>query len=50
LTQRYVQQLNDEETQLAMLQKESDALAAQRDRAQQELDAMVNSLSMDATI
>jgi hypothetical protein len=50
LTERYVQKLNDEESQLATLQKESDALAAQRDKAQQELNAMIGNLSMDATI
>ncbi len=50
LTERYVQQLNDEETRLATLQKESTDYAAQRDKAQQDLNAMIESLSMDATL
>jgi len=50
LTQRYVQQLNDEETQLATLQKESDSFAAQRDQAQQDLNSMIQNLSMDTTL
>lgn len=50
LTERYVQKLNDEETQLGTLQKESSALAAQRDKAQQELDTMIGNLSMDTTL
>lgn len=50
LTERYVQKLNDEETQLATLKKESDELAEQQDKAQQELNTMIESLSMDVTI
>jgi hypothetical protein len=50
LTQRYVQQLNDEETRLARLQKESADYAAQRDKAQADLNAMIESMSFDTTI
>jgi Carboxypeptidase regulatory-like domain len=50
LTQRYVQQLNDEETQLDNLKKETADYTARRDKAQQELDRMIGNLSMDATI
>jgi hypothetical protein len=50
LTERYVQKLNDEETELATLKKESDELTEQQDKAQQELNAMIDNLSMDATL
>ena len=50
LTQRYVQQLNDEETQLATLQKESAGYAAQQEKAQQDLNAMIENMSFDTTL
>ncbi len=50
LTERYVQQLNDEETRLGTLQKESADYSAQRDKAQQDLDAMIESMSFDTTL
>jgi hypothetical protein len=50
LTQRYVQQLNDEETRLGTLEKESVDFQAQKDQAQQELNHMIESLALDATI
>jgi hypothetical protein len=50
LTQRYVQQLNDEETRLDTLQKESAAFTAQRDKAQADLNAMIENMSFDSTL
>ncbi len=50
LTQRYVQQLNDEETQLATLQKQSADYSAQRDKAQADLNAMIERMSFDTTL
>ncbi|MFZ0431609.1 MAG: hypothetical protein WAL86_02850, partial [Candidatus Acidiferrales bacterium] len=50
LTQRYTQQLNDQETRLDALQKESADLQSKRDAAQSQLDQMIQDLSMDATL
>jgi hypothetical protein len=50
LTQRYTQQLADQETRLETLQRESADLQAKRDQAQAELDAMIENLSLDATL
>jgi hypothetical protein len=50
LTQRYSQQLADQETRLETLQRESADLQAKRDQAQAELDAMIENLSLDATL
>lgn len=50
LTQRYTQQLSDQETRLDALQKESGDLQKQRDAAQVQLDQMVQSLTLDATL
>jgi hypothetical protein len=50
LTQRYTQQLNDQETQLATLEKESQDLDAKRDQAQSDLDKMIQDLSFDAAM
>jgi hypothetical protein len=50
LTQRYTQQLADQETRLETLQRESADFQAKRDQAQAELEKMIESLSMDATI
>ena len=50
LTQRYTQQLSDQENRLEALQRESAELQKQHDAAQAELDKMIDSLTMDATI
>ncbi|MDE3108551.1 MAG: hypothetical protein KGL02_01305 [Acidobacteriota bacterium] len=50
LTQRYVQQLDDEETRLAGLRKESADYTAQRDKAQADLNDMIESVSFDTTL
>jgi len=47
LLQRYTQQLNEQENQLERLRKETDQLDAQRDRAQEALDQMIQELSFD---
>lgn len=50
LTQRYTQQLADQETRLETLQRESADFQAKRDQAQSDLDAMIEALSLDATL
>jgi hypothetical protein len=50
LTQRYTQQLADQETRLETLQHETADFTAKRDQAQAELEKMIENLSMDATI
>ena len=50
LTQRYTQQLADQENRLQTLAKESADLQAKRDAAQGELDKMVQDLSLDTTL
>jgi hypothetical protein len=50
LTQRYTQQLANQETRLETLQRESAEFQAKRDQAQTELDNMIESLTLDATI
>lgn len=50
LTQRYTQQLADEETQLDNLKRESADLQAKHDQAQKDLDDMIQNLSMDVEI
>ena len=50
LTQRYTQQLNDEETRLDTLKHEMDAFQAKADEAQGQLDKMIEQLSMDVEI
>jgi Carboxypeptidase regulatory-like domain len=50
LTQRYTQQLSDQETRLETLQRESADLQTKRDQAQSELDGMIENLSLDATL
>ena len=50
LTQRYTQQLNDQETRLEAIQRELTGLQAKRDSAQQELDKMIENLSLEATL
>jgi Skp family chaperone for outer membrane proteins len=50
LTQRYTQQLADQETRLETLQRESADFQAKRDQAQSDLDSMIESLLLDATL
>ncbi len=50
LTQRYTQQLADQETRLDTLRKEVSDLDAQRSRAQVELDRMIQELKLDVTL
>jgi hypothetical protein len=50
LTQRYTQQLANQETRLETLQRESAELQQKRDQAQADLDTMIESLTLDATI
>jgi Carboxypeptidase regulatory-like domain len=50
LTQRYTKQLDDQENRLQQLQHESADIAKQHDAAQAELDKMIASLTIDATI
>jgi len=50
LTQRYTQQLADQETRLETLQKETQDFQTKRDQAQEQLDTMIQSLSVDVTL
>ena len=50
LVQRYVQQLNTQETRLEDLRKEIAQLEAQKDSAQAELDRMIEGLSFDVKL
>jgi hypothetical protein len=50
LTQRYTQQLEDQETRLQTLQARATDLQSQRDKAQADLDSMIQSLELDATL
>jgi Carboxypeptidase regulatory-like domain len=50
LTQRYTQQLEDQETQLQKLQTQTTDLQSQRDKSQEALDAMIENLDLDATL
>jgi hypothetical protein len=50
LLQRYTAQLNDQETRLDSLRKELADLEAQRQKAQSELDKMVQDLTLDVTL
>jgi chromosome segregation ATPase len=50
LTQRYTQQLADQESRLETLQHESADLKSKQEQAQAELDKMIEALSFDATI
>ncbi len=50
LTQRYTQQLADQETRLENLQRESADFQAKRNQAQAELEKMIEGLSMDTAI
>ncbi|MGA2483632.1 MAG: carboxypeptidase regulatory-like domain-containing protein [Candidatus Acidiferrales bacterium] len=50
LTQRYTQELDRQETDLANLRKEIQGLEAQRDKEKEKLDTMVEELALDATL
>jgi hypothetical protein len=50
LTQRYTQQLSDQETRLDALKKESADYQAKADEAQKQLDDRIEKLSMDTDI
>jgi hypothetical protein len=50
LTQRYTQQLNDQETRLEAIQRELAGLQAKSDQAQAELDKMIENLSLEETL
>jgi hypothetical protein len=50
LTQRYTQQLEDQETRLQALQAKTADLESQRDKAQEDLDAMIENLDLDARL
>jgi hypothetical protein len=50
LTQRYTQQLADQETRLEALQRESADLQSKRDQAQADLNTTIENLSLDATL
>jgi hypothetical protein len=50
LTQRYTQQLEDQETRLQTLQAKTAELQSQKDKAQEELDAMIENLDLEATL
>jgi hypothetical protein len=50
LTQRYTQQLADQETRLETLQRESEDFQAKRDKAQSDLNATIENLSFDADL
>jgi Carboxypeptidase regulatory-like domain len=50
LTQRYTQQLADQETRLEAIQRETADLQAKRDQAQTALNAMIENLTFDTTL
>ena len=50
LLQRYTQQLNDQETRLATLQKETAQLDSQIEAENAKLDAMIQKLSFDVKL
>jgi hypothetical protein len=50
LTQRYTQQLADQETRLDVLKRESADLQTQRDQAQADLDKEIQTLALDVTM
>jgi hypothetical protein len=50
LLQRYTQQLNEQETHLEALRKESEQLEVHRDSAQAALDKMIQELSFDVRL
>jgi hypothetical protein len=50
LTQRYTQQLNDQETRLEAIDRQLTDLQARRAQAQQELDKTIENLSLEAEL
>ncbi len=50
LLQRYTKQLDEQETQLDVLRKKIKDTEAQRDRANSELEKMVEELQIEATL
>jgi hypothetical protein len=50
LTQRYTQQLADQETRLETLRRESADIEAKRDEAQEKLDKLIEELSLDVDL
>ncbi|MGB8522264.1 MAG: carboxypeptidase regulatory-like domain-containing protein [Candidatus Acidiferrales bacterium] len=50
LTQRYTQQLADQETRLEAIQRETADLQSKRDQAQSQLDSMIENLALDTTL
>lgn len=50
LTQRYTQQLNEQETRLQAIEKETEGLQAKRDQEQETLADMVQNLSLEAAL
>ncbi|HVA17388.1 MAG TPA: hypothetical protein VMV59_06710, partial [Candidatus Dormibacteraeota bacterium] len=50
LTQRYTQQLADQETRLEALRKETEDFQTKHDQAQDDLDKMIQNLSLDVTL
>jgi hypothetical protein len=50
LTQRYTQQLADQETRLATLNRESSDFETKSEQAQKDLDDLIQNLDLDATI
>ena len=50
LTQRYTQQLADQETRLETLKREAADFQAKSDQAQKDLDTMIQNLNFDTTI
>jgi hypothetical protein len=50
LTLRYTQQLSDQETRLQVIAKETADLQARQDAAQNQLDNMIQNLSLDTTL
>jgi hypothetical protein len=50
LTERYTKELGDQETQLANLKQEIAGLEAQKQKAQEDLEATILSLSFDVTL
>jgi hypothetical protein len=50
LTQRYTQQLNDQETRLEVIQREEADLETKKDQAQAELDKTIENLALEATL
>ncbi|MBX9600907.1 MAG: carboxypeptidase regulatory-like domain-containing protein [Bryobacteraceae bacterium] len=50
LTQRYTQQLNEQETKLQSLQKESEVLRKRREEAEAEVKKAIQALALDARL